>query len=657
MKKKKIKNIRLVLLLPLLAFTFISSKNSVGAKAQEIASATALSQMSEEECLAFVERNGVNIPDEFADSPKLGNLVKNIIRQVDKNPEHEFSYNYHITLDFAEDIKALVNNYRGISNQSVGLSSISSISSNYTFQDNTFYSFDIDWTEYNCYAYAIERDEDPSEFMTDRQYQPGDFSGDFFDLDFSIYEMTQVVKSDLEVLGFENITISNSRPAVQVDERLICMRKGDWDYHLMKLYSGSWYHKPGFTAILKYNYQPSNNRVWIGEYGWYEGEEYLGDIVYDSEIYYIKYTNSTPLKISEPVEGIINDNHPFTWFKFVAPVTGKYTFISANSVNATATLYDNSGVLLSEDQNGSPMDFLIQRDLSQGQTVYLKVKEYYYRVPGNFTVNVLSDVEEIILDRSINGNISDYKPVTWYRFVAPATGQYSFIASALIGINAYGALYDEVGNLIEDHGSPVGVELNPTLTQGQTVYLKISGYESGVTGNYSLLVSRVRTTKFVSPSHYGYQGQYFFEEMSKTVTGAAGFQFVTNRLRCGFIEGRYLTLSANRRGAGTAFLEYKLAQSIHSLHIEIGLWSATENITDQTADILFQYKNQAGDWITKHDFSIADMSKTKDYLDEHYFEFNTDVKEFRVYVTTTNTGGDSNKGRVVIGALELDIFL
>lgn len=55
----------------------------------------------------------------------------------------------------------------------------------------------------------------------------------------------------------------------------------------MKLFSGdTWRHKPGRTAILTYDYLPSNSRVWLSE-GYDGSNAILGDIVYDSSIYYI----------------------------------------------------------------------------------------------------------------------------------------------------------------------------------------------------------------------------------------------------------------------------------------------------------------------------------------------------------------------------------
>ena len=60
----------------------------------------------------------------------------------------------------------------------------------------------------------------------------------------------------------------------------------------MKLFSGNtWRHKPGGTAILTYDYLPSNSRDWTNEH--YNGSiAQAGSIVYDSSIYYILFKSS-----------------------------------------------------------------------------------------------------------------------------------------------------------------------------------------------------------------------------------------------------------------------------------------------------------------------------------------------------------------------------
>ncbi|MFA7126576.1 MAG: leucine-rich repeat domain-containing protein, partial [Bacilli bacterium] len=115
----------------------------------------------------------------------------------------------------------------------------------------------------------------------------------------SIYEMATLVKNDLEALGMGGVYISNIRPnVISPSETLIAIRKTTNtglfafnDYHFMKYHpdGGYWTHKPGTTAILKYNHQPAD-KGWIQE-GIIDssGTAAIGNLVYNSEIYYIVY--------------------------------------------------------------------------------------------------------------------------------------------------------------------------------------------------------------------------------------------------------------------------------------------------------------------------------------------------------------------------------
>ncbi len=249
---------------------------------------TKLSQLSETECLEFLYKEGVAIPNEVASSPELFSFINKVLIAVELNPRCVFPYNYDVILKFAEDIRNIANAYYGIQTNNI-LKRSSNYELTYSLQDSTLYGPYSGWLSYNCYAYAIDRCENPPQYNTDRQYQPGDFSGLNFDLSLTIYQMSLVVKSDLEELDYCNVTVSNFMPSIQEGQKLICIRRGNFDYHFMKYNAGYWYHKPGFTAVLKYNYQPTTNRVWITEYVDSNGVANLANGTYDSDIYYITY--------------------------------------------------------------------------------------------------------------------------------------------------------------------------------------------------------------------------------------------------------------------------------------------------------------------------------------------------------------------------------
>lgn len=253
---------------------------------------TVLSNCSDDELLAFLRENDIAIPDGLADSQEhLLELVRYFIAEIELNPNIEFIYNLAQLQDFAYALKFAVNDFYDVD------SSIQPFA-NYGLQDSTVYQTPSNMTSYNCYAYALGRSSWCS---------PGELSGhgDMTQTTLknkSIYELAEYVKDDLQssTLNKKCVKITYTRPSYSSlisGQSAICIRKGDngngvYDYHFMKLFSGdTWRHKPGRTAILTYDYLPSNSRVWLSE-GYDGSNAILGDIVYDSSIYYILFKSA-----------------------------------------------------------------------------------------------------------------------------------------------------------------------------------------------------------------------------------------------------------------------------------------------------------------------------------------------------------------------------
>ncbi|MHB8061747.1 MAG: hypothetical protein ACYDG2_03800 [Ruminiclostridium sp.] len=72
-----------------------------------------LSELSEDECLAFISSRGIDIPAGL-DTENIRAFVKEIISQSEKNPQSPGGYSYTATMEFAEDIRKAVNEYYGV---------------------------------------------------------------------------------------------------------------------------------------------------------------------------------------------------------------------------------------------------------------------------------------------------------------------------------------------------------------------------------------------------------------------------------------------------------------------------------------------------------------------------------------------------------------
>jgi hypothetical protein len=64
-----------------------------------------LSELSEDECLAFIASLNTN---------SVGSLAKEVIIFSEKYPQSPAGYSYTVTMDFAENIRKAVNEYYGI---------------------------------------------------------------------------------------------------------------------------------------------------------------------------------------------------------------------------------------------------------------------------------------------------------------------------------------------------------------------------------------------------------------------------------------------------------------------------------------------------------------------------------------------------------------
>lgn len=294
-----IKNLKKLFILIALCFVFwfsILNSNLVHASTMKYFDYD-FSNISEEECLEFIDFHSIDVPEKIVNSPILGNITKDIIQLVVDNPNYKFFYNYDEMQIFAETIQELVCEY---SNEHYGISVTST--STYTLQDSKVKNskgnwvtsggaYDDRWEYYNCYAYSIHRMEQPPFYGTSGHYQPGDMSGSgSFGTSKTIFDFATVVKNDLLAMGYFNVSLSKTFSSITSDQELICVRMGIDDYHFMRydFLTNAWYHKPGNSAVLKYNYVPSNDRIWNNEGSIY-GVEVSPFYSYDSDIYFIKY--------------------------------------------------------------------------------------------------------------------------------------------------------------------------------------------------------------------------------------------------------------------------------------------------------------------------------------------------------------------------------
>ena len=275
------KRLTCLMLCILLTFSFSASIYAVESKAK-------LSDMSEMECFEFIKAQGVEIPSDYEDETIWAPFVKQTILQVEYDPYCVFLYSYTVTENFAENIRTIVNDYYGVAPESpLSLQSSQTPNSRYVLQNSTpIGSWNAEYRNYNCYAYAVE--------CIDDKYNPGeilDFMSGTFSLSNSDQANFDTIRMDLLYLGYHCIVLNPTNISYNKWNdgfRAICYRFGMYDYHFMRMDSSYWSHKPGESQPLRFHYWPYDTPRWSNE-GVYEGVAMNYTTEYTSPVKFVMY--------------------------------------------------------------------------------------------------------------------------------------------------------------------------------------------------------------------------------------------------------------------------------------------------------------------------------------------------------------------------------
>lgn len=398
---------RVCTLLCIIIVLFITafSYNAVSAKTVEKIDYN-FNSITEEESIDFVMNYNIAIPARLQLMKNEGFVTKKIIQSVYNNPNYIFSYNYDAMQEYANSIKGVLldkyvlNNGSQQSRYSLQYSKVKDSSGNWV---TTGGYYDSSWEDYNCYAYSIHRSEASPFYSTNFQYQPGDMADDesgpnaintFYDCS-TISDLAGLVEKDLLAMGYSSITISDSLLTVNSSQELICVRMGDEDYHFMHYdqSTSAWYHKPSFTAVLKYNYVPSNNYIWNNECS-YDGIEYQAGIYYDSDIKFIRY-NKNSVNISSSTSNLtyyLGINAGKDSILEIKNITNnKYYGFTINSLSSVITELYDANMTLIYSYSGSSITFY--RMLSSN-TYYLKINYTNANSYGSVTIGINSHTHD-----------------------------------------------------------------------------------------------------------------------------------------------------------------------------------------------------------------------------------------------------------------------
>jgi len=160
-----------------------------------------------------------------------------------------------------------------------------------------------------------------------------------------------------------------------------------------------------------------------------------------------------------------------------------------------------------------------------------------------------------------------------------------------------------------------------------------------------------RIVSSISPDGYGFREEYNWTPEFKNVTASSGDIIQTRRLRTGYIQDNYLTLSAKRNNAGRAYLEYLCPFYVSKINWKMGLWSDNESLQRNSSIRLESFSN--GEWVVARTFVYSELSKNKDLLYDYTHTFSYGTTDFRFIVDTNAVENENNRGRLVIGNIDI----
>lgn len=119
-----------------------------------------------------------------------------------------------------------------------------------------------------------------------------------------------------------------------------------------------------------------------------------------------------------------------------------------------------------------------------------------------------------------------------------------------------------------------------------------------------------QTNYSVSPSDWKFDQRYYFENegIKTNVLNVGDLDIDTKKLRCGYIEDKYINLSPNRYGAGYAYLDLSFNKKVYGLNTNLSFWSSSEGLYTSSGDYAYiKYLDSYGDWQVLLDLLKTDL--------------------------------------------------
>ncbi len=160
------------------------------------------------------------------------------------------------------------------------------------------------------------------------------------------------------------------------------------------------------------------------------------------------------------------------------------------------------------------------------------------------------------------------------------------------------------------------------------------------------------TNYSIAPSDWEFDQRYYFENegIKTNVLNVGDLDIDTKRLRCGYIEDKYINLSPNRYGAGYAYLDLSFNKKVYGLNTKLSFWSGGEGLYTSSGDYAYiKYLDSNGDWQILLDLLKSNLKTDNSNQDYFALEIPNGTLQIIIECYKKSPNTNRNKERICIG--------
>ena len=213
--------------------------------------------------------------------------------------------------------------------------------------------------------------------------------------------------------------------------------------------------------------------------------------------------------------------------------------------------------------------------------------------------------------------------------------------------------------------TPTVTQWNQILNLGTGYYVYVVSRQtlSFTSGNYvSEMFAFDQPTEYFNgdsvmhPADWGFRQQYYFDGQTATHVVDDFLTINSSRLRCGYIEQSYIVLSAKHKDAGHAYLSLEFSRPVYYYSFDVALWSDSEGINANNAELVMQVKGENGNWVEIVDLLNDITLPTKDQGFYTYENWADEGIYGMRWLETAPATGTKNKGRIAFDEILFNVF-